>query len=344
MIRRYQSQETFKKYQPHKSKWRRFLSWRAKRKKKKLNFVYKQNKPSKVNPFKREGREKKEKRRITIKTIKIILFVLVFIAWIVLLFYLPFFKINKLSVNGLENIKLSEIESIINNKYLKNCKILPCNNYFFVSKEKIYNDLSSTFPLSSLEITKIFPRKLTINLKEKKTSLIYNNNKGYYLIDDNGQVIKFLQDLNQDDFIKKEITTTTTSTVEGVFKKTTTTIKIHLPNYKKIKENHGNFVLLVDNRDKEIKIGQKNLLTKDFISYLLNFEKKFNELDIGKVKYFILEYLDAGLRVETTNSWYVHVNQKDDIDNKLNNLQLILKENKPFSYIDLRNSNRVYWK
>ena len=60
MIRRFKSQQTFKKYQPHQSKWRRFLNWRKKNRINKEKFLYKkdENNKYKDNPFKKEKSKK----------------------------------------------------------------------------------------------------------------------------------------------------------------------------------------------------------------------------------------------------------------------------------------------
>lgn len=339
-MRRQISSHIHKKYQPHKSCWQRFLSWRTKKKNKKIQKQHRVKAVNtyKANPFKKQ---QQTKRKIPF-FVKILFLLLLIISWMVLLFYFPFFRINKIKINGLQNIKYQEMEKSIN-KYLHRCKYLSCNNYFLVKTESIYNNLIKEFAVKNLEIKKVFPNTLIVNLTEQKTALIYDNGQSYYLVGNSGQIIKLLRTFNDNDYIYRQSVTTTTSTFPNENKQVTTTIKIHAPNYKLIQKDYGNFPLLYDKRSKNIKIGD-TVLPKNMVPYLVNFKNDFSVIGKGSVNYFLLEYIDEGVKAIINKKWNLLLNQQGSIKIQLKNLQIILNNNNPSEYVDLREESRVFWK
>ncbi len=341
-MRRQLSAHIFKKYQPHQSRWSHFLRWRQRRKNKRLSFAaVAPNKRFSANPFKKN---RPQKRKLTF-IFKLFIFFLVLIVWFILLLYFPFFKVDKLEVKGLENIKYQEISEFIKGRWQK-CHYWPCNNYFFIDTNQIYDDLLNQFAIKKLTARKQFPDKLIINLEEKKTSLLYDNGQSYYLVDESGQAIKFLRHLNDSDFILREVSTTTTSTeIDGLAVNVTTTVKVHIPNNVLIKAAYGKFPLLYDKRFNHINVGNsKVIIPPELVLYVVELEQKFKQLKYGEIKYFVLEYIDGGLKVVTTNRWDLLVDFKVSMEQQLKNLKVILNNEKPLEYIDLRAGDRIYWK
>ena len=62
------------------------------------------------------------------------------------------------------------------------------------------------------------------------------------------------------------------------------------------------------------------------------------------VKYYTIENIGSGVDVITSNTWDIKINPENDIQTQLDNLKIILKDNKVQLYIDLRYGDRVFWK
>ncbi|MFH1292119.1 MAG: FtsQ-type POTRA domain-containing protein [bacterium] len=342
MIKRFHSQQAHTKYRPYQSRWRRFLNYRKKIKKQKYT-IKKQEKLSQQNPYKAR---RMEKRKLPLTKIKILLLLLFIIAWIILLLYLPFFQINQITYNGLENIKEAEIQDTINNKFLKDSNKIPYKNFFIIKPTKISEELEKNFPIQSIEIKKIFPNKLEINIKEKYTSLIYDNGSDYFLMDNTGKLIKYLAKIGDNEFLTKIITSTSTSsTYPGeIITTTTSTTKLHRPNYIQIQQQFGKYPILYDIRNKQVSVGDPNLLPDNFISAIIEINNKLSGLGIGDINYYVLENVNSGVEIKTSNIWSIFMQPTQNIDTQLNNLKIILAENQPALYIDLRQQSRVYWK
>jgi len=335
MVKRFHTQHAHKKYLPKKSRWKMFCSWWKKRKRNNDIYVVKDSTKSfKSNPF---NKEKPKKKSLSLK-VKLIIFLILLIIWAGLMIYIPFFRITNIEIKGLENIKSSEMITHINS-FLKKGFILPKSNYFLVDTNNISQNLLKEFPIREVHVLKTFPNRIDIEVKEKISSLIYNNESQYYLMDNNGSLIKHLTDVSKDEFFVITLPTSTTSTTN--IAPTTT---IHIPNYKQIKKEFGTYPILYDKRKKEIKLKTNNLIPIEYINNIVKFNEEFKKWGRGDIKYYIIENIGSGVEVITTNTWDVKINPENDIQTQLNNLKIVLKENKVQLYIDLRFNDRVFWR
>ena len=350
------------RYVKHQNTYKRYRSFQKKRffgLFKNKRQVIKQNETRKYkNPFKRT---KKNYRRI----ITLYILLIAVILWIGLLLYLPNFKIQKLEFEGLQIIKQEEIESIIKENFLQEGKFIPKNNFFLVRSKKIAKFLDCKFSLRSIEITKKFPSTLKINLKEKLSAIIYDNEKKYVLLGINGGIIKDIKPVDESEFVLKNLniaTTTPTSTLpeslnslEAIPEQliTTSTIiemeRTHIPN-KELLKDFSDYPILYDKRrlnleNLPVEGEEKNtILDKEFIERVIEFYEVVQEDRGVSIIYMEMEHPLAGIKITTDKEWFVWFQPNNNIDKQLNNLEIILKENNPRDYIDLRYEERVYWK
>jgi len=139
----------------------------------------------------------KIKPRPEIPAKKIIIYTLV-IVFLGGIFYLIFISgylvINKIVVIGNKNILYKNIEESLNP--ILNRNILSKNILFFNSKEAV-DKLSNDFrEIKEIQIKKRLPSKIEIIIQERIPVLCWQTNKIFYLIDEEGLVLKELGDKN----------------------------------------------------------------------------------------------------------------------------------------------------
>lgn len=307
-----------------------------------------------ANPF----RKVSKKHSLPIKgTILPILF----LSWLGLLLYLPFFQINNFSYSGLRLIKSSEIEEEIQKQIEPLNQFWPKNNYFFVDQNAISQNLQEKFSFNDITVKKVFPNSMIIGVEEKVSSAIYDNGEGYYMIDKNGDVLKFLRKVWDNEFEKPTTTAATTtlftynisvsSSATGTenistttMPSTTTTLVLlhgqHTPDAIAIKKQYGEFPLIYN---PEAKTNLKHVLPQSTVKAVLDLYNGLKKSKIFNVKYFTVGDQGTGITVTTDRPWIIKFSP-EDIDLQITNLRIILKNSKPKEYVDLRFGERIYWK
>ncbi len=336
-MKHFRSEYAFQKYKPHVSWRKRFLRFFRRK-----QYIIPSSQDSfhyKTNPF------KKHKKPAGIK-IKIIIFVIFLIAWTICLAYIPYFKISKINYSGLNNTTRSELDSFIYEDFLNKKSILPLNAYFFINTAKISGDLYKKFPFETVEVIKTFPNQLDIKIKEKISSVIYDNGKKYFLLDSGGTAIKYLKDVEPYEIIQKITTSSsfdilTSSTTPAVSATSTTE---HIPDYKKINKLFGNYPLVYDRRAFDVDTKQENILPVEHITAVIAWYKALTEQGIADPKFFALDNLNSGVVIDTAHSWDILFQPKNNSDAQITTLKEVLPTIKPQQYVDLRYGEKIYWK
>ena len=146
-----------------------------------------------------------------------------------------------------------------------------------------------------------------------------------------------------------EITSTATSTATStkvflVSASATSTPLEHIPDFKKNKKDYGAFPLVFDLREPRLNDKQTDVLPAGLINSAIDWYGALEKRGIAGVKYFTLDQPSAGLTVYTNLPWRLYVNPSGDLENQIANLKIILRDNNPREYIDLRYGERVFWK
>ncbi len=339
-MKHFRSEHAFEKYKPH-------VSWRKKilrlfRKKQYSVAAPNQSLHYKSNPFKAERRQKQRSPKL-----KLIILLILLISWAACLAYLPYFRINKVNYFGLENNTRAELDQVVFQNYLNKKSRLPLNNYFFVDEGSISKDLYNILSLESVRVTKVFPNELNIEVKEKISSIIYDNGKKYFLLDSEGTAIKYLTDVEAGEFLKETVTTSLsisfTSSTTSTPIITTSSVK-HAPNYEKIRKLFGRYPLIYDRRNLEIELKKSGILPTEFITSAITWQRELAEQGRTAPKFFVLDDVNAGMVIDTKESWSIIFQPKNNLDAQIDTFKQILPTIKPKEYIDLRFGEKVYWK
>lgn len=341
MSKFFYSKQNFQQHRTPDSWWRRL---KKAREKKKVLMRIDANLVQIRNPF-ISRRENKEVKKTKTKR-RLVVFLIIIICWLVTMVYLPYFKVSKVTVGGCKLTKNDEIRQLVVEKYLtEKYSWWPRSNYFFINGDNISADLVSSFPLEKVIVTKKFPDAIDIEVTEKISSIIYDNGDKYFVLDQKGNLVKIMKQINQNEFSfsnLKAVSTTPGMNTSSTNKNSTTTamvIKFHTPNYAEIKNEVGNYPLLYDQRENRNQIK----LEPEIASSILIWNELLGKQGIG-VKYFVLDDNISGLVVKIDQPFDVMANIHGNPASEINNMRAILSQYKPTEYIDLRYGERVYWK
>ncbi len=341
-MRYVQSSYSFRQHQPKKSR----LSFFKKNKRRRLSIEREETRDRYANPFKL-----KKKKRLT-HLAPAALLSLIFV-WLALMLYSPYFRVTELAVSGLKIIKPEEINFFIKNQFLPAGRFWPKNNYFLIRETAVAEVLQNKFALNTIRVAKVFPHILTINLEERVSSAIYDNGSGYWLIDQNGTVIQYLRAVTSTEFeLVGTMSSSSQSAILGtkitasstLFASSTAKTSIHIPDFKKIQQEYGKLPLIYDTRNITVTERPGGLLDPAVIQGILDFFNNLEQVKIAAIKYMVIGDPAAGATAVTDQPWKIMFQPTDLIQTQLKNLKIVLRDNQPLQYVDVRFGERIYWK
>lgn len=336
-MRYIRSSGAHRQFAPQKSRWQK---WKENREKSQIIKDERQemNRRSRYdNPFTTPAHPKRLKIILIISGAMILI-----VTWLGVLIFLPFFQVTKFEYLGLNIIRQKEIEENIRVNFLAKKGIFPSTSYFLFRPAKLEKFLNDNYSLDSVVVSKFFPNKVRVDISEKVSSVIYDDGQAYTLLDRWGKSLKVLSAVTEEEIISPLTTVSGTPTLDPA----TTTVSpfVHIPNYRYIAENFGNYPIVYDMRSSSHELNT-NFLPEDIIAGAINFKTMAEKQGIAKIKYYRLESIQSGLEVKTDHNWDLFVSPQNDIQAQISNLKSLLRSNaKPTSYIDLRYGERVFWK
>ncbi|OGH90101.1 MAG: hypothetical protein A2537_00130 [Candidatus Magasanikbacteria bacterium RIFOXYD2_FULL_36_9] len=314
-MQHFHSNKSFNQYKPHQTFWQKL---KTKRQKREVAGNLRQS--SLKNPFKKEVSTPKNKTKMVWGFLIVLI-----LSWIILILTLPYFKITKIIISGNKITKATEVENFIRQFNFSK------TNYFLFPDKSIASKIRQTFLYEGVEIKKVFPDTIQVVVSEKPASIIYDDNQSYYLIDADGKIIKQLNE-----FLNTGDTNFSTST------SSTTLQNSHLTTYQQIQSEYGDFPVIFN--DKTSVSDENKPLSSKVIKNTVDWQRLIKEQGIGEVKYFKIGDTDFNLKIFLNQPWYILVNTELDQHVQFKNLKIILSNNKPAEYIDVRFGERVYWK
>ena len=254
----------------------------------------------------------KKKRFINKLTFLFLIPLFIFVS-LIALFYVPYFRIKKISIEGNSSIDSAKIMADVSN-YLtgKNFKIFPRDNFFIMPKKEFIDSLLKEFPrLKTVSLIKNFPNSISLKVTERNNEALFcfkNKDEGCAFID-------------QDGFVFDKAPYFSAGVYLTFLEEATTTWKL-------------DFQVISEEQFKKI-IDFKNLLTEE------------NPPIGGKILQIIIKK-EGIYELQTNEGWSILLNEKNDSQLTYQNLKTTLDQIKEkrrnLDYIDLRFGNKVFYK
>lgn len=250
-----------------------------------------------------------KKKRFIKKLIFLFLIPFFIFVSIIALFYIPYFKIKKISIEGNSSIDQEKIMTEISGHLLsKQLEIFPKDNILILPKKEIINGLLEKFPrLKTVSLSKNFPNAISVKVEERNNEALFcfkNKDEGCAFIDKDGFVFEKAPYFSPGVYLTflEEATSTWKSSFQVISEE----------QFKKI-------------------IDFKNLLAGEGIKILQIIIKK-----------------EGIYQLQTNEGWSILLNEKNDSQLTYQNLKTTLDQikdkRKNLDYIDLRFGNKVFYK
>lgn len=242
-------------------------------------------------------------------------------------FFSYFLKVDKILINGIEEIDSQAIENeIIENFSKKRGYFFPGDNFILIYSKDLAENLQNKFPkIKTIKVKKIFPNEIKIFITERKALFIWC--RGDFIAEE------IEQGKNNDCFLVDD---------EGYVY---TSADFNLPE---VKEN--NLIKIYDGSRREISLGEK-IISEEFLRFTFEIKNLLqSNLEI-KIKnyYHTPSRFSQEIKIQTEEGWWLYFSTNFPAIDAVKTLKLFLeKENNinlaDIEYIDLRMENKIYYK
>ncbi|MDP1884643.1 MAG: FtsQ-type POTRA domain-containing protein [Candidatus Moranbacteria bacterium] len=232
------------------------------------------------------------------------------------LFFSPLLRVKSVAVDGLESLDRRSVISVASGVMDQNYfDILDGSNLILASRSRIEEALLGRFKkIESVAISKRFPDKLSISVRERGSALVFCGGSDCYVIDRNGRAYA------QADFQSNEL-------------------------------DERGLIILRDLSRENISMADASVET-GLVDFLKKVESRLDgDLSIGTKQEWSTPALISGdLRAETAEGWKIYFNYAISADKEIEMLKTVLDNSldkvsrADLEYIDLRLDNKVYYK
>ncbi|MBI2436121.1 MAG: FtsQ-type POTRA domain-containing protein [Candidatus Magasanikbacteria bacterium] len=265
--------------------------------------------------------------------------------------YSSFFKLDTITISGLQRIDESELRSAVAGILtFKKLNVIPQSSYFTAGVDDIRNILKERFPIEKIVVQKKFPDVLSIIIEEKISTIIYDSGEYYSYIDLSGKVVEVIRKVGEHEWnIKTSITTSTNEfgeieTHEEIIEKT------HVPDIKSVIAQMGNYPLVYFKKDGDLQINDQ-ILDAHEAKVLVDWFNLLTRTTDIPLKYFSIESDSSDSKeflIKTYEAWYIKSQLAFSPQTQLEKIQALFREGDidraKLQYIDLRYIDRIFWK
>lgn len=292
-------------------------------------------------------RKRQQKEPGTLRSkISLIFLILTGFAWFWFIFYIPYFTIKNLDFTGTEKSLAEKINIALKGEFeSRKFFVLNKSNYFIFDEVNFKQKLEEMFMLSELEIKKIFPNTISVQAKEKTTSLVLmaSDKDGIYdayFVDFDGMIIDVLKDTERS-YVPANSADRPDDPAAPM---TSSTSKI------KISDDIVSQMPLVELKNTNIALNARiNVFNKTQVSTIIEIYENLNKEGIAPDVIVLEDLKDTKITIQTKEGFLVYMTSEDTVQNQIENLKIVLKEKigddrTKLQYIDLRFGDKVYYK
>jgi len=256
------------------------------------------------------------------KFFKLVAFALLVGAFIGLIVYVLFFstflKISKIEISGATSVGQESIRQDVEAKFSgKYLNWIERNNFLWIDTEELQHILMDKYEkIKNVRVARVFPDKISIVVEERVPGIVLcSGDSGCFVVDASGFVYMRFNQSSQD------------NQLVGLMR-------------------------LTDKGNKSIKF-KESFLDEAYVQAIIGTQKGLrDELGIDVALDCQTPQLISGdIRVMTNEGWWVYFDSNKAIEKELEMLRAVLREKidklgqrSELEYIDLRATNKVYYK
>lgn len=237
---------------------------------------------------------------------KIILSILIFLL-VQSIFQWPFLRIEKFSLSNNQDLKLEDLQEVIDQQLNRNRYLLfKNNNYFLFDKNKLSEALMNSLNLDSVTLNKKFPDRLEIVVGEKISQFILKKDDALYLLSAKGALNRQINALDEKYLILYD------------------------------------FRSQALNNDKMLSDSELSSINQLYDAW-----KNMFATGPQLKQVYLTDSFDTLIEAKTDLGYRLKLDPSKDINEQLNNLKKVLAGNivgTDLDYIDLRFGERVFFK
>ncbi|MFA6271559.1 MAG: FtsQ-type POTRA domain-containing protein [Patescibacteria group bacterium] len=326
------------------------------------------NKPVYENPYFKKKKQQSSVLRLIARP-KVIALSLVVGGLIYFFFYSAYFTIRVIDVTGNQELTYDTVRFEVNKSFIeRRFLIFKQSNLFMYDIDEAKQKLWDAFVLDEITITKRFPNKLIVRLKEKIPNLTLITEKAFYYMDLQGVVTHFvpeaeikqyfpkIEDLNKrtiklkDQIISEELVNAVII-IRDSFKNKT---NVDIDRFLIPETTCGTLDSKDDDDDLNGNINSSNNNINRATANTNRSNQNVNRSDTGNsnvngsVECNLVQAVQD-IAVLTTEGWKAYFTVNDDIATQLERLKIYLQKKTPdqasrenIDYIDLRFGEKVY--
>lgn len=253
-------------------------------------------------------------RRIIIFILPIILFC----GIIYFIFFSPYFAIKNIEISGLTRISHDDVKSVIEGQISSDRFIFFSQKNIFIFDENYAGEsIGDKYILKSWKIDKRLPDTLLVTVEERNPALVWKTAEKYYVVDWDGKIIREIP-------------------FEGV------------SGY--LKNQPGAKMALVFDESNTQTLPKEEILSRETVSAIIDLENSLSGLaGISITNFKMASRNDPAVKCLTSEGWEAYFSSIGDLDAQTEKLKAFLGEKnqedrKGLQYVDLRFSDRIYYK
>jgi hypothetical protein len=277
------------------------------------------------NPFfnKRERRVgglivRRRSRGFWRRSFYFIFFIIIFCGIIYFIFFSPYFVIKNIEILGLSRIRYDDMKNVIESQMFTERFIFFSQRNIFIFDEKYAGEnISDKYILKSWKIDKRLPETLIIDIEERSPALIWKTTEKYYVVDWDGKIIREIPSEEVSEYLENQF---------------------------------GAKMAVVFDESNAAAITKEEILSRGTVAAIADLKNNLSGLSgVSVTNFKMASRSDSAIKCITSEGWEAYFSAVGDLNAQIEKLNAFLREKgmedrRDLQYVDLRFSDRIYFK